>query len=279
MRATVWVAAAVELLRIWTVDVLVLIDEHDWHQISHGWRTAVITALTAYLAWDAVHFATEPRSGRLEPTGPEEDSGDGAQLPRSASRLETLAPFLRIILGAIIILTASLTILASLDISITPFIAGVSVVGLAISIGSQTLVHDLVSGLCYLADDAFRVGEYINCGEAKGTVAGFTLRSIRLRHHNGQIHTIPFGQLQQITNYSRDWSTLKFNLRLDRDTDLEKLHQVTKAVGVAMAEDPALKGRHHPAAEAAGYRRCRRQCHDHALQDHGSPGPAVLSPA
>ena len=113
--------------------------------------------------------------------------------------------------------------------------------GLAISFGSQTLVRDIVSGIFYLADDAFRVGEYIDCGKAKGTVEGFTLRSIRLRHQNGQIHTIPFGQLGQITNFSRDWSTLKFNLRMTRDTDLEKLRKVTKKVGLAMLEDPELK--------------------------------------
>jgi small-conductance mechanosensitive channel len=70
----------------------------------------------------------------------------------------------------------------------------------------------------YLADDAFRVGEYIDCGKAKGTIEGFTLRSLRLRHQSGQIHTIPFGQLGQIINFSRDWSTLKFNLRFDRNT-------------------------------------------------------------
>jgi len=117
--------------------------------------------------------------------------------------------------------------LTSLGINITPLIACASVVGLAISFGSQSLVRDIVSGIFYLADDAFRVGEYIDCGKAKGTVEGFTVRSLRLRHQNGQIHTIPFGQLGQITNFSRDWATLKFNLRFARDTDVEQLRKVT----------------------------------------------------
>jgi small-conductance mechanosensitive channel len=200
----------------------------------------VVTALLAYFAWEAVHFATERRSDRPEPgaSGQEAETG---QTPVSATRLETLAPILRVALGIVIVMTAALTILTSLGVSITPFIAGASVFGLAISFGSQTLVHDIVSGLFYLADDAFRVGEYIDCGKAKGTVEGFTLRSIRLRHQSGQIHTIPFGQLGQITNFSRDWSTLKFNLRFARDTDLDKLRKVTKKVGLAMLETPELK--------------------------------------
>ena len=114
----------------------------------------------------------------------------------------------------------------------------ISVFGIAISFGSQTLVKDIVSGIFYLSDDAFRVGEYIDCGKAKGTVEGFTLRSIKMRHQNGQIHTIPFGQLGQITNFSRDWTTVKFNLRLARNTDIEKVRKTTKKIGLAMLEEP-----------------------------------------
>lgn len=240
IRATMWVIAAAVLVRTWAVDVLNLLDEQEWSRFSHAWTTTVVTALLAYFAWEAVHFATERRRGRPKAgmAGPEGETGPTTV---GATRLETLAPILRLMLGIIIIITAALTILESLGVSITPVIAGASIFGLAISFGSQTLVHDIVSGLFYLADDAFRVGEYIDVGKAKGTVEGFTLRSIRMRHQNGQIHTIPFGQLGQITNFSRDWSTLKFNLRLVRDTDLDKLRKVTKKIGLAMMEDPQFK--------------------------------------
>ena len=233
-RVTIWVGATATLVRLWVVDVLALLDQASWSQYSHAWRTAIVTALVAYIAWDALYVATDAREKHGLAPGSEET-------PIGATRLEALAPFLRVIFGSFIFVTAGLLIIASLDISITPFIAGVSVIGLAISIGSQSLVLDIVSGLCYLAEDAFRVGEYIECGDAKGHVAGFTLRSLRLRHQSGQIHTIPFGQLGRVANFSRDWSTLKFNLRFDHDTDIEKLRMETKKVGLAMAEDPALK--------------------------------------
>jgi small-conductance mechanosensitive channel len=239
-RATLWVVAAAVVVRAWVVDVLSLLDEQGWQRFSHAWTEAILTALGAYLAWEAVRFATAPRSVRPLGAMPGAEN-EAAPAPASASRLETLAPILRVALGILIVVTAALMILSSLGISITPFIAGASVFGLAISFGSQTLVHDIVSGLFYLADDAFRVGEYIDCGKAKGTVEGFTLRSIKLRHQNGPVHTIPFGQLGQITNFSRDYSTLKFNLRFDRSTDLDKLRKVTKKVGQAMLADPELK--------------------------------------
>jgi moderate conductance mechanosensitive channel len=241
VRATIWVGAAAVLVRTWAVDVFNLLDEQAWSEFRRAWTTSVLTVLFAYFAWEGVHFATERRSDRPKPA-PFGEEAEPDEATVSGTRLETLAPILRIAGGTVIVLTASLTILTSLGVNITPFIAGASVFGLAISFGSQTLVHDIVSGLFYLADDAFRVGEYIDCGNAKGTVEGFTLRSIRLRHQNGQIHTIPFGQLGQITNFSRDWSTLKFNLRMTRDTDLEKLRKVTKKVGLAMSADPELRG-------------------------------------
>jgi small-conductance mechanosensitive channel len=101
-------------------------------------------------------------------------------------------------------------------------------------------VRDIVSGIFFMTDDAFRVGEYIDTGKLKGTVEKITLRSVRLRHHNGQIHTVPFGQLTSITNFSRDWITLKFNVRLARDTDVELVRKTVKRLGLEMMQEPEL---------------------------------------
>jgi len=185
-----------------------------------------------------VKFFTDPQVGAIR--GDADDEGD--PLDSSASRFATLVPVLRIALAIMIITITSLVVLSGLGVNITPLVAGASVFGLAVSFGSQTLVKDVVSGIFYLAEDAFRVGEYIDSGSAKGTVEGFTLRSIRLRHQNGQVHTIPFGQLGQITNFSRDWASVKFNLRFARDTDLEKLRKIVKQIGQEMLQDPELKG-------------------------------------
>ncbi len=57
----------------------------------------------------------------------------------------------------------------------------------------------------YLLDDAFRVGEYIQSGNYKGTVESFSFRSVRLRHQRGPIYTVPFSLLGAVQNQSRDW--------------------------------------------------------------------------
>ena len=89
-------------------------------------------------------------------------------------------------------------------------------------------------------EDAFRVGEYIDTGRLRGTVEGMSLRSVRLRHQNGQVHTIPFGQVLAVTNYSRDWSVTKFNLHLDPTADIETVRKTVKRVGEELLDDPEI---------------------------------------
>jgi small-conductance mechanosensitive channel len=225
----------------WIVNVLALVNADGWRALTRASLTAACTLFAAYVAWEFVKFATFRYGARPPPApgaAPAESAQPGAA---SASRLATLMPLMRIVLAITIFVIAGLIVLSDLGVNITPLIAAASVFGLAISFGSQTLVRDIVSGVFYLADDAFRVGDYIDCGKAKGTVEGFTLRSIRLRHQSGQVHTIPFGQLGQITNFSRDWTGVKFNLRLARNTDLEMLRKTVKKIGQQMLEDPDLK--------------------------------------
>ncbi|GLS21129.1 hypothetical protein GCM10007874_41460 [Labrys miyagiensis] len=239
-RVAVYLVVIFAIAGTWIVDVLELVDINQWSSATHAALTAGGTLFVAYVCWEAIHFLMDAYIARNSPLAPGAVADEGTP-PPSATRLATILPLLRIASVTLIFVVAALVALSQLGVNITPLIAAVSVLGLAVSFGSQTLVRDIVSGIFYLADDAFRVGEYIDCVKAKGTVEGFTLRSIRLRHQNGQIFTVPFGQLGQITNFSRDWCTMKFNLRFARDTDVEKLRKTVKKVGLAMLEDPEFK--------------------------------------
>jgi small-conductance mechanosensitive channel len=146
----------------------------------------------------------------------------------------------RIGLQITIVALAAFAILGELGINILPILAGAGVVGLAIGFGAQTLVKDIISGVFFLVDDAFRKGEYIDIGSVKGTVEKISLRSMQLRHHNGPLHTIPFGDIRHVTNFSRDWVIMKLKLRLTYDTDPEMVRKLIKKLGQEMMEDPAL---------------------------------------
>ncbi|WP_457660794.1 mechanosensitive ion channel family protein [Sinorhizobium medicae] len=167
------------------------------------------------------------------------ESGDSAQIARNM-RVRTLLPILRNFLAVFIAIVAGMMILSSLGVHIGPLIAGAGVFGVAIGFGSQSLVKDIISGIFYMMDDAFRVGEYIQSGSYMGTVESFSIRSVRLRHHRGPVFTVPFGSLGAVQNMSRDWVIDKFTINVAYDSDVAKVKKVVKGVGAALLEDPEL---------------------------------------
>ena len=237
IRAAAILAIAILLAEAWLVKELALIARADWEPVRGSLITASLTLLAGYVAWSYLSQWTEHR---LQSAVPVMGEAEDAENREPASRLTTILPVLRILLGITIVVLATLVALAQLGVNIGPLLAGAGVIGLAISFGSQALVRDIVAGIFFISDDAFRVGEYIDTGRLKGTVEKISLRSMRLRHQNGQIHTIPFGQLTSISNFSRDWQTVKFNLRLVRDADMERVRRVVKQIGLEMMQDPEL---------------------------------------
>jgi small-conductance mechanosensitive channel len=129
-------------------------------------------------------------------------------------------------------------VLSALGVEIGPLIAGAGVIGVAVGFGAQTLVKDIISGVFYLLDDAFRVGEYIQSGSYKGTVESFSLRSVKLRHHRGPLYTVPFGELGAVQNMSRDWVIDKMQIGITYDSDLDKAKKLIKQIGKELAADP-----------------------------------------
>ena len=228
----------VEAMMVWVLGAMTHVE---WAPHAAALKVAALSAFAAHTLWRILKYRMDAYiiAHPLPSAGFQGDADDDA--PAAASRLSTLMPVLRMTAGVIIAIIGTLLVLSQLGVNITPLIAGASVLGLAVSFGSQSLVRDIVSGMFFLVEDSFRVGEYIDSGRVKGTVEGFSIRSIRLRHQNGQLHIVPFGQLGHITNFSRDWTTVKFNLSFRNDTDVELLRKTVKKIGIDMMAEPAYQ--------------------------------------
>ncbi len=164
------------------------------------------------------------------------DEGGGS----SASRLATLLPLFKNFVLIVIVVTVGLIVLMEMGVNVGPLFAGAGIVGVAVGFGSQSLVRDIFSGAFFLFDDAFRKGEYIEIGDVKGTVENISVRSFQLRHHLGKLHTIPFGEIQVLSNYSRDWVMMKLPLRVTYDTDVDKVRKLVKKLGQELLNDPVI---------------------------------------
>ncbi|MER9342708.1 mechanosensitive ion channel family protein [Mesorhizobium sp. M0601] len=234
-------AAAYLLARVWGLDMQSMRDSDTTTTfILRGLINVVVIALAADFGWSIIKALIERKLG-IETPHPVISDDDVPILDPQQARLHTLLPILQNILLASIIVMAVLMMLASLGIQIGPLIAGAGVVGVAVGFGAQTIVKDVISGVFFLLDDAFRVGEYISSGNYKGTVESFSLRSVKLRHHRGPLFTIPFGELGAVQNQSRDWVIDKFNITVGYDTDIDFARKLIKRIGLELAEDPEFK--------------------------------------
>lgn len=232
----VWVFGLYAIARMWN---LYLLDPGSSAALAAIGALLRISAalIAAWVAWRFLGAWFDAHAPQPRSLVPGEDEGE---VPVQQGRFATVLPLLRHLSRGAILAVGTLVVLSALGIDIGPLLAGFGVLGLALSFGSQALVRDIISGAFFMADDAFRLGEYVDTGRLRGTVERITLRSVQLRHQNGQIHTVPFGQLQAVTNFSRDWATMKFTIRIERDADLEKARKTIKKVGLLMLEDPEL---------------------------------------
>jgi small-conductance mechanosensitive channel len=155
------------------------------------------------------------------------------------SRMRTVLPILK--RAVQIGLGVMLIVVSALGVDTGPLLAGAGVVGLAVGFGSQALVRDVVSGFFFLIEDAFRLGEYVDIGDAMGTVEEISIRSMKLRHHRGALNTVPFGTVDIVKNYSRDWAIMKFKVRVPFDTDLNMVRKLLKQTGQQMLEIKAIR--------------------------------------
>jgi small-conductance mechanosensitive channel len=234
VRALLIVGAALLLAHAWRVDLVEMTSRDTLAtRLVRGALSSVVILLVADLVWEVTKTLIDRRLARTEMAEP-----PGSEAASRQARLRTLLPIFRNVLFAVLAVVALLMALSALGVEIGPLIAGAGVVGVAIGFGAQTLVKDVISGVFYLLDDAFRVGEYIQSGSYKGTVESFSLRSVKLRHQRGPIFTVPFGELGAVQNMSRDWVIDKFTINLTYDTNLEKARKLIKAIGQEMAADP-----------------------------------------
>ena len=224
------------IARVWRVDPLATAKAQFGEHLGWGLVLTVSTIVTTYWLWQLVRSILDQSA--LGPPIKIAHGDEGQQA--IATRLQTVAPVLRNFLFVALVTVATLVCLASLNVNITPILAGAGVIGIALGFGSQTLVRDIISGVFFLSEDAFRIGEYIQVGTTRGTVEGIAIRSVRLRHHRGPVHTLPFGEIKQLTNYSRDWIIMKLEFLLAFGTDLQKVKRVVKKVGDELSEHPNL---------------------------------------
>ncbi|MBB6308474.1 mechanosensitive ion channel domain-containing protein [Xanthobacter tagetidis] len=158
----------------------------------------------------------------------------------TSTRLKTLLPFMMNGLRVVIITIGGLIVLSELGVNIAPLLAGAGVLGLAIGFGAQTLVKDVITGIFILMEDTLSVGDVVEVGAHAGLVEKITIRTVHLRDFDGNVHSLPFGEVQTIKNMSKHFAYAVVDVAIAYRENIDEALAVMAEVAQDMAENGPL---------------------------------------
>ena len=156
-------------------------------------------------------------------------------------RTETLGSVIRHFLDVVIIMVATIMIMGEVEIAIGPVLTAAGVVGLSVGIGAQSLVKDIISGFFILFEDQIRVGDVIEIAGKDGVVEKINLRMTVLRDISGNVHYISNGQINLVTNKTKDYSYFLLEIGIAYREDVDEVFEVIKGVDDVLRSDSEFK--------------------------------------
>lgn len=166
-----------------------------------------------------------------------------SRLKLRTRRVQTVGRLLKNATSYTLNFIAILLILGEFHIQIGPLLAGAGVLGLAIGFGAQSLVKDVITGFFIILEDQFAVGDTIKTGEFKGTVEMIGLRATRIQSITGEIHIIPNGLINQVTNFSVNPSVVNVDIAIAITSEytIDEMMEEIRAI-LSRIVDPNLIG-------------------------------------
>ena len=224
--------------------------EHlDWSRWSGPALAGLRIVLIIVLAWVLVSVLQRlVRAARIRIAA----RLDGIDAVR---RAETLGRVVRYLIALIVSALAVMMVLAEVGISLAPILGAAGVVGLAIGFGAQSLVKDYFTGFFLLFEDQIRTGDVVKVADIGGLVEDITLRHVRLRDYDGNVHFVPNNLITTVTNMSRGFAQSVVDVGVAYREDLDEVYAVMRQTAAALRKDPAFEARILGELELAGVER------------------------
>lgn len=199
----------------------------------------VLAAILMRLASRLIRMFREYMSGRTHDA-------------ENIKRLETLGRVFRYIASAVISVVAGSLVLSEFGISIAPILATAGVVGVAVGFGAQSLIKDYFNGFFLLLENQISQGDVVEAGGKGGLVEEVTLRYVRLRDYDGNVHYIPNGTITTVTNMSRQFAFAVVDVNIAYREDIDSIVGIMREVGAGMRTDPVFGAKIMEDLEIAG---------------------------
>ncbi len=167
-----------------------------------------------------------------------ERKAEGAP-PTAEKKAHTLQPLFRQIWRYLMLFITLLIILSQLNVELAPILATAGIAGIAIGFGAQRLVRDLITGFLLLIEDQYSVGDYITVGQYIGVVEEVGLRVTKLRDFSGDLHIIPNGNIENVTNHARGEIRALVDVSVSYEADIDRAIAVLEELSGELAEQYA----------------------------------------
>ncbi|MBP8628028.1 MAG: mechanosensitive ion channel family protein [Paludibacteraceae bacterium] len=157
-------------------------------------------------------------------------------------RVKTLMSIGRGIMRLILWAIFALILLKRIGIEIGPIIASAGIAGIAIGFGAQELIRDFLAGFFVLLDNQIRTDDIVVINGTTGVVEKIELRTIRLRDHSGVVHIFQHGKINTLSNMTKEWSALVFEIGVAYKEDVDTVIAIMKSVGEDLEKDSRFSG-------------------------------------
>lgn len=186
-----------------------------------GGLASIIRIIVVGFIVNALLVVVRKTARALTPVG-------GQRFERQVARAATIRSVSESSVRVVLLTLFILFVLSELGANIGALLAGVGILGLAISFGAQSLVKDLISGFFILIENQFGVGDVITVAGMTGLVESVNLRITTLRDLEGRVHIIPNGVIDRVTVLSKEWSRSVVDIEVAYKTDLDRALEVLR---------------------------------------------------
>jgi len=225
--------AIIMVAEAWNIDVFNWLASDTGGLIIGRLVSIAAIALVALAIWEVASSVIDRYLSATDEEGTQKERGQ---------RARTLLPLARNTLRIVIGVVALLMILTEIGIDVTPILAGVGVIGLAIGFGAQTLVKDVITGIFILLENSLAVGDVVSVAGSSGVVETISIRSIRLRDLQGNVHTIPYSSASTVTNMTKEYSHYLVEAGVAYRENYDEVAQIMRDVGEDLRADAEFGG-------------------------------------
>jgi len=231
--------------------VLALSVSDRWHDfwrgnigewiITKGLRI-VMLIIVAILMARFVNWAAQRISRRIDADFRESDALVRTETAKHRQAVASVISWVTIALICVVVLLQITDILA---IPLGSLVAPAAVLGAALGFGAQRIVQDLLSGFFIITEKQYGFGDLVtltlgSANDATGTVEDVTLRVTKLRTSDGEVFTIPNGQIMKSLNLSKDWARAVVDIPVPTNADLNEVNELLHAVCENAMKNPAM---------------------------------------